>query len=108
MELVAEQPLAHALSELAAEPGGERHRKAHFRTVQDVVGQPSLDRLLEEVLALAAVELELGRNSARPLDELVIEDRYSHLQAVSHAGAIHFGEDISRKIGLVVQVLDQG
>ena len=38
----------------------------------------------------------------------MIQQRYTHLQGVSHAGPIYLGKDIANKVGLHIQVLDAG
>ena len=50
--------VAHALAQRPAEPARERHGEAHLRAVQDLVRQARLHRLLEQVLAFAAADLE--------------------------------------------------
>ena len=63
-EALAEQALAHARGERAAEPARERHREAHLRAVHHVVRQMRLHRLLEQVLALLAAHLQRRRQPA--------------------------------------------
>ena len=48
----------------------------------------------------------LGRLDS-PFDELVVEERRAHFEAVRHAGAIDLRQDVARQVGLVVQVLHQ-
>src|ERR1700687_1881033 len=52
--------LLHPLPQRSAEPARERHRKAHLRPVQDLVRKVGFERLLEQVLAFAPLQLEAG------------------------------------------------
>ena len=46
------------------------------------------------------------RQSASPLDELVIEQRCTHFERVLHARTIDFHEDVARQITLDIEVLN--
>ncbi len=101
-----EDRLAHALFERSPKPARERHRKAHFRPVEDVVRKVVLKRALEQELAFSASKLRLRRQRGCPLDELVVQNRHPHLERVSHAGPIHFREDVADEIGLEIEILN--
>src|SRR5476651_518935 len=68
-----EHGVAYPRAQRPAEPGGQRHRKAAFGAVQYLVRQQGSQGFLEDVLALAALELDRRRQPAAPFDELVVE-----------------------------------
>ncbi len=103
----AEQFVAHALTQRPAEPARQRHGKAHLRPVHDVVRQMRLHRLLEQELALAAPDLQRGREGRQPFDQRVVHQRLAHFERVRHAGAIDLGVDVADQVGVQVDVLDQ-
>src|SRR3954449_3252359 len=79
---------AHALKpwlEFPPEPRRERQGKALLRSVEELVGNVRLERFLQDRFPLEAFQLEAGRQARRPLDEMVVEERLPHLEAVRHA-----------------------
>ena len=70
-----QQIVAQAPAQRAAKPGGERDREALLRAVEDFLRDIRFERRLEDLLALAAMQLQMRGQSRRPLDERVVEQR---------------------------------
>src|SRR5260370_34716892 len=62
----SEQGVAQAPAQRAAEPGGERHRKSLLRAVEDFLRDIWFERRLEDLLSLAAMQLEVRGEPRRP------------------------------------------
>src|SRR5213594_3812460 len=105
---VVEQDLADVVLTRTAEPAVERHAKAHLPALHDRLGQQVGDGALERVLRLAVAELEARRKVGDELDEDVIEQRDARLQRHQHARPVDLREDVLRKVGLHVDVLERG
>jgi uncharacterized membrane protein YfcA len=75
------QRMAQRLAQWAAQPACQRHGKTHLGPVQHVVRQHGLHRLLEDVLALLALQLERRRQCGQPFDQRVVHQRLAHFQA---------------------------
>ena len=90
---------------LGAEQPGGRTGEALFGPVQHFARQQRFQRALEDVFALAAVQLQRGRQRQAPGDEFIVQQRGPHLQRVGHAGAVHLGQDVAGQPGLQVGVL---
>src|SRR5437868_11072037 len=80
------------LFERAAQPARERYAEALLRPIDDLVGQVSARRLLQEIFARPTSDFMVRRKRERPIDHLVVEHRRPHLEAVSHRGAIDLGQ----------------
>src|SRR5258708_1218471 len=80
-----QQQIADKIAQAATEPSGKRPREAVLRPVDDLVRQKSSKSLLEDVLGLSVAKFEFGRNRCCKFDKLVIEQRHSRLDRVSHA-----------------------
>src|SRR6202011_5456592 len=70
-----EQGVAQAPAQRAAEPGGERHGKSLLRAVEDFLRDIWFERRLEDLLPLAAMQLEMRWQTRRPLDQRVVKQR---------------------------------
>src|SRR5262245_41879306 len=79
-------------------------RKSLFRPVKIFFWDIRLKGPLEDMLSFAACKLQPALQPCRPFDELMIEERVTNFERHSHAGAIDFGENISREIGLDIGV----
>ena len=69
--------------------------------------QHPLERALEDVLAGAAAQLQLGRHLGRQLDEDVVEQRHPRLDRVRHAHPIDLGQDVERQVALEIALLER-
>src|SRR5207302_4507109 len=69
----SEQRLAQAAAQRATEPGGERDGETLLRAVEDFLRDIRLERRLEDLLSLAAMQLEMRGEPRRPLDQGVVE-----------------------------------
>jgi hypothetical protein len=81
--------------------------EAHLRAVQHVVRQQRLHRLLQQVLAFLAADLQDDGSVASHSTSFMVHQRLAHLERVRHAGAVDLGVDVADQVGLEVQVLDQ-
>src|SRR5579862_569881 len=64
----------------------------------------TLCELFENEFLFSFLKLPLDRESGRPLDELMVQHRDSHFERSGHTHPVNFGQDISRKIGLGVEI----
>ena len=87
------------------EPATEGNGEAALGARDDGLGQYPAHRALEQGLALAVLELKLGRDGGRELDELVIEQRHPRLDRVGHAHPVHLGQDVERQVAVEIGVL---
>src|SRR5580704_11693225 len=76
----SKERVAQAPAQRAAEPCGEWYREALLRAVEDFLRDIWFEGRLEDVLALAAMQLEMRRQPRRPLDERVVEQRNPHFE----------------------------
>src|SRR5262249_56361482 len=65
-----------------AQPGVDGHLEALLGTSNDAGGEARLDRLLEDPFRIALVDLEICGDTGGQFEQLVIEQRGAHLQAV--------------------------
>ena len=77
------QRVAHPVEERALQVPDGGHREVALGPVDDLVGHDAAGGALEHALA-AVGELELGRDPAGQLDELVVEERHPRLEPPGH------------------------
>src|SRR6185369_13114720 len=80
--------VAREIIETADEPVGERHLEAELSAFEPVVRQPRFDRAPEHMLADSIIQLEIGGNSQRPINEIVRQERYPSLERVGHGRTV--------------------
>src|SRR5215831_11523523 len=105
---IREQQITRKRRQLSPEPRGERHGKAMFGTVDDVVWKNAAHRLFEEVLRGAAMQTQTRGQLRRKLDDVMIEQWRPCLDRVRHRHAIDFGQDVERQVVIEVAVLGGG
>src|SRR5262249_20244893 len=81
-----EQRLTQESRQRPSEPRPERYRKPRLALGEDLLRQDPLERTFEYQLALAVVPFQRSRNPRGKLQQLMIEERASHFEAVCHRG----------------------
>src|SRR3979409_1932403 len=80
------------------QPGADRYVESLFRAIEEVAWQGAAEDLPQEPFALAMAHLRAVRQCPAELDNPMVEDRTTCLQAGRHTGAIEFHQNIARQI----------
>ena len=86
--LLLEQML-RPLTQRPAQPGTNRHPKAHFRPVYQFDRHIPVEDLTQEAFALSVFHFHRQRHTAGELHYPVVQQRDSRLQTHRHRGAIN-------------------
>ena len=78
----------HAFAKVPAQPLTHRRPETHFTAIDDLIGNPPGDCLLQEVLGDAATHLVAHRNAARELDQVVVQKWHTRLDACGHSDLV--------------------
>src|SRR5262249_3397550 len=82
--------LGEQRAQLVAHPSGNRHGKSALLTMDDLLGKPRLNRLLQDVLHLKTPDLQRGWKPRSELYQSMVKERSTHFQRACHAGTINF------------------
>src|SRR5215467_4763565 len=79
-----------------------------FAPVEDLPGQNLQKSFFENILAFAADQFKLGRDTSYHFHKLVIEEWSTNFQTHGHAGTVHFDQNVVWQVGLHVYILNTG
>ena len=98
----ASQRVDEQLLERPAQPSGHWRLEALLAMFQYVMRHIAGGDLAQQVLLSCSADLELWRDCHRHFDELVVKERYSHLERVPHTQPVGQREYIVDEVGIQV------
>src|SRR6185369_13021499 len=98
------QCVIEQLSQFIVEPPADRNAKPLLWPIDDLIGNQSSNRGLQNMFSDRAAKLERRRNRLNKLDQLVIEQRLSRFNGVGHAHSIDLRQNVSGQISLAVEI----
>ena len=99
------QEVFRPVSQGAAQPMIDWHAKAHFRPIDQAIGDEAAQHLAQDPLTLAVTKSHPRREPPGKLDHPMINDWHPRFERYCHTGAVHFGQNVVRQIGHGVEIL---
>ncbi len=94
----AKQQVARHRRERPAQPFAGRGLEPVLRPREDVVGDPPLEELAEQVFGAARVQLQADRHGGGELDELVVEQWHARLERHGHAHLVDLRQNVVEQV----------
>src|ERR1041384_2182396 len=96
--LIRENGIREKPLQLTSEPVADRNSESHFPARQDLIGQQSSKRTLENVLRRSASKLVSRRQAGSEFHGVVIQKRRACFKRNRHACDVYFHKQVVRKI----------
>lgn len=95
-----EQQVPKHVSVFVTHPVIDRNTKSHFGAILNGCWQEIAERFDQDFLAASRLKLQFNRHMCREFGDTVIHKGASGFEPVSHAGDVHFGQDVAWEIRL--------